>query len=243
MRLSPKYRVSPLLALLVASACSAGPAPGPSSPAPSVEGGAAPVVRPGAPGEASRSVDPERIPGMTDLGYHPADVRFMQGMIPHHAQALQMTALVPERTADEGFRRMALRMEISQTDEIVLMSRWLEAREEAVPPSAAMAHGMHAAHGAIEMPRMPGMLSADQMARLEAARGATFERLFLQYMIMHHQGALTMVDRLFSTSGAGQDTDLFRFASDVDADQGIEIRRMRQMLEARGGPLPDPPDA
>lgn len=235
--------------LLAAVACSGGAASdrSPSTPAPpsgGSDGGSAPIVQPGAPGEDVRSVDPDDVVGMGDLGYTEADVRFMRGMIPHHAQALQMTALVPDRTAEEGFRRMALRMEISQRDEIGLMSRWLESRGEEVPASAGMAHGdPHAMHGGggMEMPRMPGMLSPEQMARLEAARGQEFERLFLEYMIMHHQGALVMVDQLFSTPGGGQETGLFRFASDVDADQGIEIRRMRSMLDARGGPVDGTP--
>ncbi len=194
------------------------------------------MVQPGAPGEATRDLDPAALPELAGVDHTSADVRFMQGMIPHHAQALRMTALVPGRTRDDGFRRMALRMEISQTDEIDLMSRWLRSRGERVPPSAALAHGGHVPDGA--MPHMPGMLSPEQMARLEAAEGETFERLFLEYMIQHHQGALTMVRQLFSTPGGGQETEVFRFASDVDADQGIEIRRMGRMLEARGGPVP-----
>jgi uncharacterized protein (DUF305 family) len=251
--LHPTLRIPLVPLLLGAAACSGGPAPA-SSPAPSGGGDpveAAPVVQPGAPGESTRSVDPSEVVGMGDLGHTEADVHFMQGMIPHHAQALQMTALVPARTPDDGFRRMALRMEISQRDEIALMSRWLEDRGEEVPASAAMAGGGgasmdHAAHGMSggagmhgmgDMPRMPGMLSPEQMARLEAAEGLEFERLFLEYMIMHHQGAIYMVDRLFSAPGGGQETEVFRFASDVDADQAIEIRRMQQMLEARGGPV------
>ena len=152
----------------------------------------------------------------------------MQGMIPHHAQALDMTALVPDRTTDDAFRRMALRMEISQTDEIGLMERWLTARNQEIP--ADHAHHMMLSGG---MEMMPGMLSPEQMEQLEAASGVEFERLFLEFMIQHHQGALVMVYELFGSTGAGQESEIFQFASHVDADQGIEIARMRQMLEDR----------
>ena len=217
-------RTAPAATLLALAACSGSPAPDPG-PEPAADPDAAPpVVQPGAPGEETRAVDPEKVVGMGELGYTAADVRFMQGMIPHHAQALEMTALVPERTSDEGFRRMALRIEISQRDEIELMTRWLEARNEEVPALHAHHHGG---------PLMAGMLTPEQMDELRAAEGEAFERLFLEYMIMHHRGALLMVDRLFNAPGAGQETELFRFASDVDADQDMEIRRMQEMLEAR----------
>lgn len=149
-------------------------------------------------------------------------------MIPHHAQALEMTALVPDRTGDEGFRRLALRMEISQRDEIALMERWLEARGASIP--AGGAHGGHGEAGAV---MMPGMLTPEQMARLRAASGDEFERLFLELMIQHHEGALVMVAELFAAPQGGQESEIFQFASDVDADQRMEIERMRQMLEAR----------
>jgi uncharacterized protein (DUF305 family) len=156
----------------------------------------------------------------------------MEHMIHHHAQALAMTALVPDRTTRGDVRLLAERIEVSQRDEIAQMRRWLESRGEAAPrPDTA--HAEHAHHGAgAAHAGMPGMLSTSEMARLAAARGSEFDRLFLELMIRHHEGALTMVAELFGTPGAGQDTDVFRIASEVDADQEMEIIRMRGLLSA-----------
>jgi uncharacterized protein (DUF305 family) len=152
------------------------------------------------------------------------DVRFMQGMIAHHAQAIEMTALIPERTSRRDMALLGERITVSQRDEIAMMQRWLREHGEDVPQP-----GAHATHGgAHEL--MPGMLTPDEMTRLRAATGAAFEREFLRLMIKHHEGALTMVARLFSTHGAGQDTEIYFFASDVDADQRAEISRMQAML-------------
>ena len=159
--------------------------------------------------------------------YTPADVEFMQGMIAHHAQALDMVALVPERTTTESIRLLAQRIDISQRDEIRLMRNWLTERGQAAPDPAA-AHGHHA--GGVHEMLMPGMLTGEQMARLAAAKGAEFDRLFLQLMIQHHQGALTMVKTLFGTQGAAQETPTFRYASEVDTDQRFEIERMQKLL-------------
>jgi uncharacterized protein (DUF305 family) len=160
--------------------------------------------------------------------YTEADVRFMQHMIVHHAQALDMTGLVPARTTTEALRLLAQRIEISQKDEIALMRHWLEARGQTAPVP-----GMHGHHGAGEHEAlMPGMLTPEQMARLAAATGVEFDRLFLELMIQHHEGALTMVKALFATPGAAQEPTAFRFASDVDTDQRAEIARMRAMLAA-----------
>jgi uncharacterized protein (DUF305 family) len=149
----------------------------------------------------------------------------MQGMIAHHRQALEMTALRPERSASEDLRLMALRIELSQADEIAMMEAWLNGRGEAVPD----AHTHHADPGAL----MPGMLTAEDMSRLAGARGDAFDRLFLELMIKHHQGALVMVDQLFATPAAGQESEVFAFASDVVDDQRIEIERMAAMLKER----------
>lgn len=184
----------------------------------------APIVQPGPPGEDTRAYEVDDPANMGGLAHTEADVAFMQGMIPHHAQALEMTALVPDRAVSEGFDQLALRMEISQRDEIGLMRRWLSERD-ATP---SMDHGMHAG-GMV----MPGMLTPEQMKELEAATGLEFERLFLEYMIQHHEGAIVMVAELFDTPGAGQESEIFQFASHVDADQRMEIARMQQMLEAR----------
>jgi uncharacterized protein (DUF305 family) len=150
--------------------------------------------------------------------YVEADVRFMQGMIGHHVQALVMTDLVADRTESEDFRRLARRIDVSQKDEIARMMRWLEARGEPVPDGHA--------HGAL----MPGMLTDEELARLGGSTGAEFQQVFLEFMIRHHEGALVMVADLFSTEGAGQEAELFQFASHVDSDQRAEIARMRGML-------------
>ena len=186
------------------------------------------IIQPGAPGEMAQAFDTAELEAIGGLSHSEADVRFMRGMIPHHGQALDMTALVPTRATTNGFRSMALRMQISQRDEIRLMERWLTEREEDIPPPNA-----HRMMMAGDMALMPGMLSAGQMEQLTSATGQEFERLFLEFMIMHHEGALTMVQTLFNSSGAGQESLIFKFATDVDADQTIEILRMRRMLEER----------
>ena len=155
----------------------------------------------------------------------------MQGMISHHAQALAMVALIPDRTTRQDMRLLGKRIEISQRDEIGLMQHWLEDRHQQVP--TVDAHDMVSMpgmpmHGAL----MPGMLTDEQMAALAKAKGPEFDRLFLEGMIRHHQGALTMVSQLFGTKGAGQEAEAFRFASDVDADQRAEIARMQGLLNA-----------
>ena len=146
----------------------------------------------------------------------------MQGMIGHHAQALEMTALLPSRTARADMRLMAQRIELSQADEIKFMERWLETRGQAVPDS----HAHHMPNAVL----MPGMLTQDELSRLAAAAGTEFDRLFLEFMIKHHDGALIMVNDLFTTEGAGQEAEIFAFASDVDTDQRIEIDRMSALL-------------
>lgn len=147
-------------------------------------------------------------------------VRFMRDMIVHHAQALELAALVRSRTEREDMHRLAERIEVSQADEVALMRQWLEAR-------GAAASGEHTHH---HDPAMPGMLSAAEIAAVAEARGSDFERRFLDAMIRHHEGALTMVASLFESGGANRDVELFRFASDVDADQRAEIARMRRLL-------------
>lgn len=161
-----------------------------------------------------------------------ADVRFVTGMIGHHAQALEMTAVVRERATRDDIKLMAERIEVSQRDEIAMMERWLRARGHPVP-SADSGHAHHGAGHA----QMPGMLTAEEMQRLRAATGAEFDRLFLELMIRHHEGALAMVAELFGTPGGGQESEVFHIASEVDADQRMEIDRMRTML---GGPLDGP---
>lgn len=162
-----------------------------------------------------------------------ADARFITQMIGHHAQAVQMVALVPGRSARDDVRMMAERIGVSQRDEIAMMERWLRGRGLPVP-SADSAHAHHGGGHA----HMPGMLTAEEMGRLAAASGAEFDRLFLELMIRHHEGALVMVAELFGTPGGGQASDVFLIANEVDADQRMEIDRMRAML---AGPLGRPP--
>jgi uncharacterized protein (DUF305 family) len=174
-----------------------------------------------------------------------ADVQFMQGMIEHHAQALVMVALIPSRTHRDDMRQVGRRIEISQRDEIGMMQRWLAAHGEAVPTldSNKVAHMPGMDMPGMDMPGMalmPGMLTQEQLDQLAHATGPEFDRLFLQGMIGHHKGALTMVAQLFATPGGGQASDIFRFASDVDTDQRAEIDRMQAMLDRSAAPVRSP---
>lgn len=158
--------------------------------------------------------------------YTQADIDFMRGMIHHHAQALVMSRMAPTHGASPSLRIMAERIINAQRDEIALMTRWLRDRGEPAPSEAERAGHEHdpAMH-------MPGMLSPEQMAALDAAGGEEFDRLFLTYMIQHHQGAVTMVRELFATRGAARQETVFKLASDIEADQTSEITRMRTMLQ------------
>jgi uncharacterized protein (DUF305 family) len=186
---------------------------------------AEPDVRPPAPGEASGVVTRETMADTRRPRHTAADTRFMQHMIGHHAQALEMTKLVPSRTSREDMRLLAERIDVSQRDEIALMRQWLQQRREEVPSPDAHHHAAMG-HGQL----MPGMLTAAELDRLAKATGREFDRLFLEYMIRHHEGALTMVKDLFGTPGAAQETETYRFATDVEADQRAEIARMRALL-------------
>jgi uncharacterized protein (DUF305 family) len=187
------------------------------------------VVQPGAPGQPSRTLPPSTR-GTLPRWSH-ADVAFMQGMIMHHAQAVEMTALIASHTENEDVRSLGARISSSQSDEIKFMKRWLAARGE--PASMAMPGmpDMDKSHQKMDL--MPGMLTQDQMEALRKAKGAEFDQLFLTGMIQHHNGALTMVKDLFETAGAGQDAELFTFATDADNSQRAEIRIMQSMLEKR----------
>ena len=164
--------------------------------------------------------------------YTTADVRFMSGMIGHHAQAVTMGGWAPSHDASASVRALCERIVVAQNDEIAFMQRWLRERHQPVPD--ADPHG-HVMPGMDRPMLMPGMLTPSQMAQLDSARGSGFDRLFLAFMIMHHQGAITMVNRLLATPGAAQDGTVFRFASDVNADQTTEIDRMTRMLDALTG--------
>jgi uncharacterized protein (DUF305 family) len=191
----------------------------PSDAAPS-----AVIVQPGAPGEASRVLTAATV-GTPVPPDRPANREFIQGMILHHAQALEMVKLLETRTDDPGMRLLAKKIEISQTQEIQAMQAWLARHGQTGPQPMP--------DGTMQLVRtpMPGMLTAQQMAALADARALAFDRLFLLDMIQHHTGALAMVKQLFDTPGAGQDSELFAFTSDVDSDQRTDIVRMLQMLK------------
>lgn len=163
------------------------------------------------------------------LPYTAADIHFMSGMISHHAQAIRMAKWPATHGASPAVVRLADRIGTAQADEIVFMQSWLRDRRQPVPePDPA---GMRMTMGGTEhVMLMPGMLTPEQMAKLDAARGKEFDRLFLTSMIQHHEGAITMVRELFSSQGAGQDESVFAFANDVEIDQETEIARMKQML-------------
>ncbi len=191
------------------------------------------IVQPGAPGEPTRtlpSTTRAKLPARS-----PKDVEFMQGMIMHHGQAVEMTAMIGSRSENKGLRLLGARISHSQSDEMRFMNRWLTARGEPIEMSMPEMKGMDMP--GMKMPShqmlMPGMLSAKQMDALKKAKGVEFDRLFLAGMIQHHTGALTMVQDLFDTAGAGQDADLFNFATDVDSGQRSEIRIMQGMLDKK----------
>jgi uncharacterized protein (DUF305 family) len=185
------------------------------------------VVQPGAPGKPSKTLPPTTKGTLPPKS--PADVEFMQGMIMHHAQAVEMTALIESHTENKEVRSLGARISRSQTDEIKFMKRWLTARGE--PLSVAMAEMPDMDTHGHAMGLMPGLLTPEQMEALRKAKGAEFDRLFLTGMIRHHGGALTMVKDLFDTAGAGQDAEIFDFVTDVDTGQRAEIKIMQSMLQ------------
>jgi uncharacterized protein (DUF305 family) len=208
--------------LLLAGASSSRGAPQSNAPVPV-------VIQPGAPGQPSRRLPSSTTAQLPPLS--PAEVEFMQGMIMHHAQAVEMTALISSHTQNKELRTLGARISRSQQDEIKFMKRWLAARGEPISLPMAAMEGMGMPHHAAML--MPGMLTPEQMDALRNARGAEFDRLFLTGMIQHHNGALTMVKDLFDTAGAGQDAELFDFATDADNTQRAEIRIMQTMLEKK----------
>lgn len=166
-------------------------------------------------------------------GHTAAEVRFMSGMIRHHAQALVMAGWAPTHEASPAVRVLSERIVVGQRDEITLMQRWLRDRRAPIPEvdsvhsrTPGMDHSMH----------MPGMLTAEQLAQLDDARGAEFDRLFLTFMIQHHQGAIAMVNNMFGTAGSGEQSDLHSFANDVNADQSAEIDLMRILMSSTQTP-------
>lgn len=191
------------------------------------------IVQPGAPGQPTKV-----LPATTRAVLPPRsmkDVEFMQGMIHHHSQAVEMTALIEERTENKKIRLLGARISQSQTDEMNFMKRWLEVRNEPTThqmpemPDMKNSDASESEHKML----MPGMLTPKQMDALKNAKGAEFDKLFLEGMIQHHNGALTMVKELFGTAGAGQNAELFNFATDVDSGQRAEINIMQTLLREK----------
>lgn len=192
------------------------------------------VVQPGAPGKPSKTLPPSTRATLPPLSQ--ADVEFIQGMIMHHAQAVEMTGLIDSHSENKDLHLLGARISHSQSDEIKFMQRWLTVRGQPVGMPEQKMSGINEHMGHTNMSHeamhlMPGMLSPEQMEALRKAKGAEFDRLFLTGMIQHHNGALTMVKDLFDSAGAGQDAELFNFATDVDTGQRAEIKIMHEMLE------------
>jgi uncharacterized protein (DUF305 family) len=191
------------------------------------------VVQPGAPGKPTRTLPPSTRATLPPSS--PADAKFMQGMIMHHGQAIEMTDLIESHTKNKDLRSLGARISSSQSDEIKFMKRWLTARGEPASTQMPEMPGMDmpgmdmAAHSML----MPGMLTPKQMEALKKAKGEDFDHLFLTGMIQHHNGALIMVKDLFDTAGSGQDAELFNFVTDVDSGQRAEIRIMQIMLDEK----------
>jgi uncharacterized protein (DUF305 family) len=218
-KLLPRVRPEVLFPVLALAACLVSLRATAQSAAPAGMGG----------GHASLSAAAVARADTGQQAYTAADVHFMSGMISHHAQALVMAGWAPTHGASPALRTLCERIIVGQGDEIALMQRWLRDRHEVVPDADASHHMMM---GMDHSELMPGMLTPEQMAQLDGAKGPEFDRLFLSFMIQHHRGALTMVNQLFGTQGAGQEEPVFRFASDVYADQSTEIDRMQKMLAA-----------
>lgn len=193
--------------------------------------GCSAAMHSGAPNHAPRTPAEQAAADGGVEPFTPADVHFMTGMIGHHAQAVLMAGWAPTHASSPAVKSLCERIVVAQRDEIVFMKTWLSDRHEPVPSSDAsmmMMPGM-------EMDRsmmMPGMLTGEQLRQLDAARGKAWDRLFLEDMIKHHEGAIQMVNQLFESYGAAQDDKIYKFATDVNADQTVEIARMTQMLDA-----------
>jgi uncharacterized protein (DUF305 family) len=180
------------------------------------------ILQPGAPGQDTRTINAAEATDLSKVGATAADIKFMQGMIGHHAQAVEMVDLLMRNSNNPTMKNLGMRIKVSQDDEMNMMRSWLKDHGAAVPGP----HSHHEPGGF-----MPGMLTSEEMTQLGNAKGVEFDRLFLMGMIKHHGGAITMVEELFKSPGAGQEGGIFAFASDVDADQRMEIDRMGAMLK------------
>ena len=184
------------------------------------------IVQPGAPGQVTRQISADQAVALANSSYSPADVMFMQHMIVHHRQAVEMAALVGDRTNREEVVALAGRIDASQADEMEFMTKWLADRGQ----PAEMPMMNHSGHAGHEMKPMMGMASPEDMQRLAAAKGGDFDRLFLQLMVTHHDGAVKMVKELLKQPGSAYDPVMFEFTNDVDTDQTAEIERMNALL-------------
>jgi uncharacterized protein (DUF305 family) len=195
---------------------------------------AAPVVQLGAPGEAGKTLSPDEAEAIEEPTWTDADVEFVQMMLPHHQQALEMTALVEDRAADPDLPQFAERIEVSQQDEIALLEEWLSERGQ-------MVSGMHGGHGGHGDDHggghqdMPGMLTPAQLDQLARAKGERFDRLFLRGMISHHEGAVVMVETLLGGGEGGQESEVFQLATHIGSDQQVEIAAMKRRLQELEG--------
>ncbi len=190
---------------------------------------ASPSAQTGVAAQGTPRPEPVARPDLVTQPYNEADVNFMAGMIPHHAQAVAMATMAPTHASSPSVKLMCERQLVSQRDEIELMRTWLRDRSQRVPAANSTRHRM-VMNGMEHDMLMPGMLSDEEMAQLEKARGDAWDKMFLKFMIKHHEGALKMVEELFASYGAAQGDDVYKFASDVFADQTAEIERMQKML-------------
>lgn len=220
MRFTLTRRLAGALAATAAiTACSSASAGSGTAPAPVAQGEQAAIAR--------ARADSLRYP------YTQADIDFMSGMIAHHSQAIVMAKWAPSHGASASIQTLCARIINAQRDEIHLMQSWLRARNQAVAPADTITGlGMMTMHGTTHQMLMPGMLTEAQLKELDQARGEQFDKLFLKFMIQHHQGAVGMVTDLFGTTGAAQDELTFKLANDISADQTTEIARMQKMLVA-----------
>src|SRR5690554_1995917 len=226
-----QFRLSPLVLALAAASCV------------TVAIADVPLVQPGAPGQLSRQISADDAIQLVSARFTTADVKFMQEMIPHHQQALDMTVLLVERTSSNAMVELASRIERTQVDEIEYMTQWLAERGQTVPNRDWREHtdhghhGHHGHEGHSGQQMMEGMATPEQMEALAASTGPDFDRMFLELMIKHHEGALTMVNDLLRHRGAAEETELFEFVNEVKNEQEAEIGRMLVMLVSYS---PDP---
>jgi uncharacterized protein (DUF305 family) len=228
-----EVRLIPLAAVVLIAACSSAPQTAP-----------APVTAPATAAPVATASDEIRVPNVSAqdiadaradsarIPYTEGDVRFMSGMIGHHAQAIQMSLMAPSHGASPSVRTLAARIINAQRDEIYIMQHWLAERQKPWPHVAASGEVHGADHASHHGAMMAGMLTDEQMRQLDAARGSEFDRLFLTYMIQHHSGAVAMVRELLSAGGAAHNDTVFRMAGDINVDQTTEIARMQKMLAA-----------